>query len=57
MYDIQTWHDSRLSYMAFCDLYVHAHFDDLDLDARSQWLGRRIKFCVEFSRHPKQAFI
>ena len=20
--------------------YAHAHFDDLDLDARSQWLGR-----------------
>ena len=22
------------------DIYAHDHFDDLDLDARSQWLGR-----------------
>ena len=34
-YDIQTWHDGRL-----LQEYAHAHFDDLDLDTRSQWLGR-----------------
>ena len=33
------WHDSRLYCMAFIYIYAHAHFDGLDLDARSQWLG------------------
>ena len=35
-YGIQTWHDGRL----MNGIYAHAHFDDLDLDARSQWIGR-----------------
>ena len=34
-YYIQNWHNGR-----FMDaLYAHARFDDLDLDARSQWVG------------------
>ena len=33
---IQTWHDGP-----FMDaLYAHARFDDIDLDARSQWVGK-----------------
>ena len=35
-YYIQTWHDGRL----MGALYAHAHFDDLDLNARSQWVGK-----------------
>ena len=34
-YSIQTWHDGRLMDV----LYAHARFNDLDLDARSQWIG------------------
>ena len=33
---IQTWHDGRL----MDAIYAHARFDDLDLDARSQWVGK-----------------
>ena len=34
--NIQTWHDGR-----FMDaVYVHAPFDDPDIDARSQWVGK-----------------
>ena len=33
---IQTWHDGILMYA----LYAHVRFDDLDLDARSQWVGK-----------------
>ena len=29
---------------------AHARFDDLDLDARAQWLGRGKKISVELSR-------
>ena len=35
-YYIQTWHDGRL----MDALYAHSRFDDLDLDARSQWVGK-----------------
>ena len=35
-YGIPTWHDDRLMY----GMYAHARFDDLGLDARSQWVGR-----------------
>ena len=34
-YYIQTCDDGRLMDV----LYAHARFDDLDLDARSQWVG------------------
>ena len=30
-HDIQTWHD----------IHAHARVDNLDLDAMSQWLGRK----------------
>ena len=33
---IQTWHDGRL----MDRIYAYACFDDLDLDARSQWVGK-----------------
>ena len=45
-YSIQTWHDGRLMQ----GLYAHVDVDDLDLDARLQWLGRGNKFSVELSR-------
>ena len=35
-YYIQTWHDGRR-------MGAHARFDDFDLDARSQWVGKRKK--------------
>ena len=35
---IQTWYGSRLMHVIY--IYVHAHFDDLDLDTKSQWIGR-----------------
>ena len=35
-YSIQIWHDGGLMYV----MYIYAHFDDFDLDARLQWLGR-----------------
>ena len=31
-------------------IYAHSHFDDLDLDARSQWVGKGKKYSVELSR-------
>ena len=34
---IQSWHDGRL----VDALYAHARFDDLYLDARSEWVGRQ----------------
>ena len=41
MYGIQTWHDGRLMHSR------SAHFDDLDLDARSDIMGwQRQKFSV-----------
>ena len=36
-YYIHTWHDGRLVDARY---YDHARFDDLDLDARSQWIGK-----------------
>ena len=36
MYYIQTWHDGIL----MDAIYAHARFDDLNLDARSQWVGK-----------------
>ena len=35
-YYIQTWHDGRLMDAR----HAHAHFNDLDLDARSEWVGK-----------------
>ena len=35
-YGIQTSHDGRLVY----GIYPVDRFDDLDLDTRSQWIGR-----------------
>ena len=31
-------------------MYAHARVDDLDLDARSQWIGKGTKISVELSR-------
>ena len=36
-YGIQSWHDGR--FMHGISDGAHAHFDDINLDARSQWLG------------------
>ena len=38
----QLWH-SMLVDLCILYIYVHAHFDDLDLDARSQWVNRGTK--------------
>ena len=35
-YGIQTWHDGRL----MRGIHAHAHFDDLDLNAKSKWFVR-----------------
>ena len=45
-YYVQTWHDGRL----MDAIYAHARFDDLDLDARSQWVGKGKQISVELSR-------
>ena len=45
-YYIQTWHGGRL----IETLYAHARFDDLGLDARSQWVGKGKTISVAFSR-------
>ena len=45
-YCIQTWHGGRL--MAMHGKYFHAHVNDLDLDARSQWVGKGKKISVDF---------
>ena len=34
---IRTWHEGGLMHAIY---YVHARFDDVDLDARSQWIGK-----------------
>ena len=52
-YDIQTWHDGRRMHGMY--MHVHAFRDDLDLDARSQWIRRQSKnnnnqISVELSR-------
>ena len=44
-YYIQTWHDGRVMDAT----YAHAHFDDLDLDARLQWVGKGKIISVELS--------
>ena len=36
-YGIQTWHGSRLMH----GICAHARSDDVDLDARSQWVDKR----------------
>ena len=36
---IQTWCDGRLRH----GIYAHARFHDLDLDAKSQWVGQKIR--------------
>ena len=38
-YYIQTWHDGTLMHGIFV-LYPQAPFNELDLDARSQWVGK-----------------
>ena len=53
VYGIQTWHDGRLMpwYKGRrMHSILYAHFDDLDLDARSQWLGS-VKLQLKFSQH------
>ena len=42
-YCIQTWFGGRL----MGDLYVHASFDDLDLDAKSQCVGKGKKSALD----------
>ena len=44
---IQTWHDGRLKDAM---MLMHAHFDDLDLDARPQWVGKGKQISVACSR-------
>ena len=47
-YYIQTWHDSRL----MDAMYVDDHFDDLDLDARSQSVGKGKNLVLKyFNKH------
>ena len=45
-YCIQTWNACRLMDAR----YAYARFDDLDLDARSQWVGKGNKISVPCSR-------
>ena len=35
----------------FIAYYAHGHVDDLDLDARSQWLGRVKKSALNLSNN------
>ena len=42
---MQTWHYVRSMH----GIYDYAHFDDLDLYARSQWLGKGKNISVELS--------
>ena len=44
IYSIQTWHDSRL----MCGITARAHVDDLDLDARSQWVSKDKKSAFNY---------
>ena len=41
---MQTWHDGRLMDVI---TYADARFDDIDLDARSQWVGEGKQISVE----------
>ena len=41
----QTWHDDRL----MDAIYAHDHFNDLDLEARSQWVSKGKNQCCMFS--------
>ena len=45
-YDIPTWHGGRLMH----GIYAYVSVDDLDLDARSQLVGRGKQISVELSR-------
>ena len=46
-----TWHDGR----RLDAIYTHARFDDFDLDAKSQWVGKGKIPSVTCSRKTKQA--
>ena len=46
-YCIQTWHDGRLMDALY---YAHARFDDLDFDARLQWVSKSKTISVACSR-------
>ena len=46
-YYIQTWHDGIRLMDA---IYADARFDDLGLDARSQWVGKGKQISVACSR-------
>ena len=43
-YGIQTWHQGIYA------IYAHARVNDLDIDAKSQWVGRGGEISVELSR-------
>ena len=47
-YGIQTWHAGRL--MHGIQYNAHSRFDDLDVDARSEWVSRGKQICVGLSR-------
>ena len=38
-------------------IYTHGHFDDVDLDAMSQWLGRGKNSAFELSRQLSKQYI
>ena len=50
-YYIQAWRDDTL----MGALYAHARFDDPDLDARSQWVGKGKKISVACSQQLSKA--
>ena len=35
-------------HMAYLYIFFHAHFDDLELDSRSQWAGRGKKLALNY---------
>ena len=41
------WHSPWYNFRLMHDVYAHAHFDDLDLDARSQWVDKGKNISVE----------
>ena len=45
-YHVQAWHGSIPTH----DMYDRARFDDLDLDARSHWVGNSKTISVELFR-------
>ena len=50
------WHKKLGMTVDLCmahGIYAHARFDDLDLEARSQWVGKGKKFSFELSLYNK----